>query len=79
METLKAMGDSLDLVLLDLQVDFNRMLTRAEREQTVEEWARIAALGISFERVKRHKQQLMETIAGLERTIEAAIARQNGN
>jgi len=79
METLKVLLDSLNMDILDLQVDFHRMSTRAENGATVEEWAQIATLGITFDRLKQHRQQLIETIAGLELTIQAAMARQIQN
>jgi len=75
METLRALLDRLNMQILELQMTFHRLSHRAEFEGTVDEWARVATLGISFDRLKRHRQQLVETIADLERAIAAAGAR----
>jgi len=75
METLRALLDTLNMQILDLQMNFHRLRLRAEFEGTVDEWARVATLEVSFERLKQHRRQLMETIAGLEQAIAAAAAR----
>jgi len=78
METLRELLTSLDASMVDIEEHFNRITTRAGNGgATVEEWARITTLGISFNRLKQQRQLLVNTISSIEQTLEAARIRTN--
>jgi len=73
MDDLKRLLSDLELQLQDLQVTFDRITMRAGAGgATVEEWARIARAGLVFNRLRDHRLILVQTIARLARTMEAA-------